>query len=272
MNLYPNIQLFHKLLTYLLSSTIHQFLFWLFSKFISHFEFLLKLYWGKLYLKGYWSYTYTVNGEKRYGAWCIDQDVDRITVKGFGITANRVRRSDVQSLTSLIPRGNDYKIVNMRRDINADGTMSDVFYYSKTTLHLQQRTTFLNLFNYTLKLFMEDCPLSEAIRIIEQADGIPVLAHAFYSYHDYDIIENTMSNVSALIDTLCDMGIKGIEIFYPKFSEEHTKWLLNVCQHRNLMITAGSDFHGTPTRKNMMNYEIDPISKTVETLLKINKY
>lgn len=126
--------------------------------------------------------------------------------------------------------------------------------------------------NYYLKLFMEDSPLSEAIRVIKQADGIPVLAHSFYSYHDYDVIENTMSNVSALIDTLCDMGIEGIEVFYPKFSKEHTKWLLNVCQHRNLMITAGSDFHGTPTRKNMMNYEIDQISKTVETLLKINKY
>lgn len=143
-------QIINLFITFLLSSTIHQFLFWLFSKFISHFEFLLKLYWGKLYLKGYWSYVYTVNGEKRYGAWCIDQDVDGITVKGFGITANRIRRSDVQSLTSLIPRGNDYEIVNMRRDIGADGTMSDFFYYSKTTLHLQQRTTFLSLFNYPL--------------------------------------------------------------------------------------------------------------------------
>lgn len=136
--------------TFIVSSTIHQFLFWLFSKSINRFEFLLKLYWGKTYIKGYWSYVYTVNGEKKYGAWCIDQDVNSITVKGFGITSAGVRRSDVQSLTSLIPRGNDYEIVNMRRDISEDGTMSDTFYYSKTTLHLQQRKTIFNLFNYPL--------------------------------------------------------------------------------------------------------------------------
>ena len=66
------------------------------------------------------------------------------------MTAEGIRRSDVQSLTSLIPRGNDFEVVNMRRDISEDGSMSDSFYYSKTTLHLQQRITFMNLFNYPL--------------------------------------------------------------------------------------------------------------------------
>jgi len=140
------------LITFIVSVTIHGFMFWLLTKMINHFDFFLKLYWGKAYIKGYWSYTYIINSEKRYGAWCIDQDVDTITIKGFGITKEGVRRSDVQSLTSLIARGNDYEVVNMRRDISADGTMSDTFYYSKTTLHFQQRNTFLNLFNYPLKM------------------------------------------------------------------------------------------------------------------------
>lgn len=140
------------IITFLLSSTIHEFMYWLFSKMISHSDILLKLFWGKTYIKGYWSYTYVIGEEKKYGAWCIDQDVDGITIKGFGITKDGVRRSDVQSLTSLIPRGNDYEVVNMRRDINERGTMSDAFYYSKTTLHLQQRDTFLNFFNYPLKM------------------------------------------------------------------------------------------------------------------------
>ena len=149
----PNIPLITNLIiTFLISATIHEFMFWLLTKIISHFEFLLKLFWGKTYIKGYWSYTYIINGEKKYGAWCIDQDVDTITIKGFGITKEGVRRSDVQSLTSLIARGNDYEVVNMRRDISTDGTMTDTFFYSKTTLHLQQRNTFLNLFNYPLRM------------------------------------------------------------------------------------------------------------------------
>lgn len=140
------------IIVFFLSSTIHGFMYWLLSKMINHFELLLKIYWGKTYIKGYWSYSYIVDGEKKYGAWCIDQDVDGIRVKGFGLTKEGVRRSDVQSLTSLIERGNDYEIVNMRRDISNDGVLSDAFYYSKTSLHMQQRDTFMNLFNYPLRM------------------------------------------------------------------------------------------------------------------------
>jgi hypothetical protein len=140
------------IITFLISSTIHAFMFWVLKKFINHSDFLLKLFWGKMYIKGFWSYTYMINNEKKYGIWCIDQDIDTITIKGFGITQDGVRRSDVQSLTSLIVRGNDYEVVNMRKDISTEGVMSDTFYYSKTTLHLQQRNTVLNLFNYPLKM------------------------------------------------------------------------------------------------------------------------
>lgn len=145
-------QIINWVITFFLSATIHGFMYWLITKMINHFELLLKLFWGKTYIKGYWSYTYLVNGEKKYGAWCIDQNVDGIKIKGFGITKDGVRRSDVQSLTPLIERGNDYEVVNMRRDISEDGVMSDAFYYSKTALHLQQRDTFMNFLNYPLRM------------------------------------------------------------------------------------------------------------------------
>lgn len=53
---------------------------------IEHSDLLLKLFWGKLYIKGFWSYTYIVDGKKKYGAWYIDQDLDSITIKGFGLS------------------------------------------------------------------------------------------------------------------------------------------------------------------------------------------
>lgn len=150
---YTNIpRIFNWIIVFFISSTIYEFMYWLLSKMINHFEVLLKLYWGKTYIKGYWSYTYMVNGEKKYGAWCIDQDIDGIKIKGFGITKDGIRRSDVQSLTSLIERGNDYEVVNTRRDISDNGALSDSFYYSKTSLHMQQRDTFMNFFNYPLRM------------------------------------------------------------------------------------------------------------------------
>lgn len=140
------------IITFSISAIIHEAMFWMLTKMINHFEVFLKLFWGKNYIKGFWSYTYVINGEKKYGAWCIDQNIDAITIKGFGITSTGIRRSDVQSLTSLIERGNDYEVVNMRKDISSNGEMSDEFYYSKTTLHFQQRKTFMNLFNYPLRM------------------------------------------------------------------------------------------------------------------------
>ena len=114
------------IITFIVSMFIHQFLFQIFTMLVNHSDFLLKLYWGKLYIKGYWSYEYMINGKKMYGAWCIDQDIESVTIKGFGITKDGIRRSDVQSLTSLMPCGNDYEIVNMRKDRSPEGIVSNL--------------------------------------------------------------------------------------------------------------------------------------------------
>jgi len=142
----------NQFITVIVSATIHEFLYWIFVYVIEHMDLLLKLFWGKLYIKGFWTYTYVIDGNKKYGAWCIDQNLDSVTIKGFGLTKEGVRRSDVQSMTSLIPRGNDWEVINMRRDLSDTGEWSDVFYYSKTTIHLQQRKTFLNLCAYPLTM------------------------------------------------------------------------------------------------------------------------
>lgn len=140
------------IITIVISATIHEVIFAVLVKIIDHSNWLLKLFWGRLYIKGFWSYTYVVDGERKFGAWCIDQDLDTITIKGFGLTKEGDRRSDVQSMTSLIKRGNDFEVINMRRDISSSGEWEDIFYYSKTTLHLQQRSTFMNICAYPLQM------------------------------------------------------------------------------------------------------------------------
>jgi len=137
------------IITFLASSAFYEFLFRFLIYLFSNVDFFLKILWGNLYLKGYWSYTYIINGEKKYGAWCIDQKYNSLTVKGFGISANDyTRRSDVQSLSELIKRNNDYEILNMRRDVNSDGAFPDEFFYSKTSLHMHWRNTVLNIMCY----------------------------------------------------------------------------------------------------------------------------
>lgn len=121
-------------------------------------------------------------------------------------------------------------------------------------------------------LFSIDSPLQTAVELIKKAGGKSVLAHAFFSYRDYDIETNSYLSVKNLLDYLCDLGIDGIETFYPKYTIEQNKFLQEEAERRKLFVTAGSDFHGTPLRKGMMDFYIDQMQKTSEMLLDINRY
>src|SRR4051794_18327595 len=55
---------------------------------------LKKLYWGRLYLDGLWSYTSYSDGKEYRGIWRIDQDALGIAVVAFGLDDFR-RRSTV---------------------------------------------------------------------------------------------------------------------------------------------------------------------------------
>jgi predicted metal-dependent phosphoesterase TrpH len=75
---------------------------------------------------------------------------------------------------------------------------------------------------------------SEAVGLIREAGGSPVLAHPFW---DIDEPEE----VAALID---DLDLDGVEVFYPAHDREQTKFLVELCADRGLVATASSDFHG----------------------------
>ena len=78
----------------------------------------------------------------------------------------------------------------------------------------------------------------DAVALIEAAGGIPVLAHpgllkmANAEAHD------------ALIARLVDMGLRGIEIFYPGHTSGQIDLFSNLAQKYRLLVTGGSDFHG----------------------------
>ena len=79
---------------------------------------------------------------------------------------------------------------------------------------------------------------AEAVTLIREAGGTPVLAHPFW---DID----SPNEVAALI---ADLDLDGVECFYPAHDREQTRFLLEVCSERGLAATASSDFHG-PSHK-----------------------
>ncbi len=79
---------------------------------------------------------------------------------------------------------------------------------------------------------------SEAIEMITGAGGIPVLAHP-----SLFTIEN--KSFEELIHVLKDIGLKGIEAYYPEHSENNTSYYLELARKHGLLITGGTDFHGS---------------------------
>ncbi len=78
----------------------------------------------------------------------------------------------------------------------------------------------------------------QGIGEIAKAGGIPVLAHPIYLYLSTGQMDN-------LIARLTGIGLKGIEAYYTENTKEQTEELLQLAQKHKLMITGGSDFHGS---------------------------
>ena len=78
--------------------------------------------------------------------------------------------------------------------------------------------------------------LKEAIQLILNAGGVPILAHPFR----YKLTE---TELELLIKVCLEYGIKGIEVFYPSHNEQERQFLLKLCARLNLIPTSGTDYH-----------------------------
>lgn len=84
-----------------------------------------------------------------------------------------------------------------------------------------------------------DC--RRALSLIREAGGVPVLAHP------YLIRPAENGALPELVNVLCDMGLMGIEAYYPKHPPEFITVVLDLAQRHNLVVTGGTDFHGALT-------------------------
>ena len=74
--------------------------------------------------------------------------------------------------------------------------------------------------------------------MIRKAGGIAVLAHPFTLGMD------NPAELALLIRGLAEMGLEGIEVFYPGHTEEMVVIYEDVAKRLGLVCTGGSDFHG----------------------------
>ncbi len=83
--------------------------------------------------------------------------------------------------------------------------------------------------------------LEKTIDMIHEANGLAFLAHT-YAY--------SPNIAKELLNIIKNYDLDGLECFYTTFTEEQSKYLLSLCQERNMYISGGSDFHGTRKTKH----------------------
>lgn len=86
----------------------------------------------------------------------------------------------------------------------------------------------------------------EAIAAIITAGGVPILAHPGAEFYD--------SDYKSIVSSMIEEGIKGIECYHPNNSQEITEYCLDVCKSQGLLVTGGSDCHGTFNSKRYLGY------------------
>lgn len=101
----------------------------------------------------------------------------------------------------------------------------------------------------------------QVIDMIHIADGLPVLAHPCH----------IRDNPHALVRELTDLGLMGIEAYYPSSTPRQTAMFVSLAHQLGLLITCGSDFHGANRPGVALGCawrDVADLNKTYETLIK----
>jgi predicted metal-dependent phosphoesterase TrpH len=80
-------------------------------------------------------------------------------------------------------------------------------------------------------------PPDQAIAMIREAQGIPILAHPF-------TLNLKAMPLKNLIIELKDQGLAGLEVFYSEHAPEQEALYLRLARELDLLVSGGSDYHG----------------------------
>jgi len=105
--------------------------------------------------------------------------------------------------------------------------------------------------------------IADVCEKIKYFHGYSVLAHPGEL-----IDQNDKKSFEIELVKILSMGIDGIECYYPTHSKEISELCVKICKERNLIITSGSDCHGTfgKTRVGEMDITIEQLN--IEKLIK----
>lgn len=84
--------------------------------------------------------------------------------------------------------------------------------------------------------------IEEAIDAIVSSGGTPVWAHPLGGEGERHLSEEEFL---PRLETMINYGIKGLECHYSRYNSKEIEFLCSCAKNNNLIITSGSDYHGT---------------------------
>lgn len=89
----------------------------------------------------------------------------------------------------------------------------------------------------------------EAIGLIRQAGGVPVIAHPLKGVGpDTDPEDLPVAHFEEMIEA----GLQGVEVYHRDVPETARKWLLDLANKHDLVVTGSSDYHGLEGKPNRL--------------------
>lgn len=79
---------------------------------------------------------------------------------------------------------------------------------------------------------------AEAIGAIHADGGLAVLAHPY-------LLSQQPRHIEAMLLDLAGMGLDGVEVYYTEHSDKYTALVAELAQRLGLLMSGGSDFHGS---------------------------
>jgi predicted metal-dependent phosphoesterase TrpH len=97
---------------------------------------------------------------------------------------------------------------------------------------------------------------AEAVELILQANGLPVLAHPL-----------TVANMETMVVELKGAGLAGIEAYYNGYTADDVAELIALADKHELVATGGSDYHGLPANIETVIGGVDVPLEAVDRLI-----
>jgi len=104
----------------------------------------------------------------------------------------------------------------------------------------------------------------EAVKIIKKSGGIPVWAHPLGGEGEEHI---SKEKFLFQLNIMKKYGIEGLECYYSRYSKEEIEFLTTQAKIKNLLISAGSDYHGSNKTVELGCIGIDMVNSSEITIL-----